>query len=120
MVCVSGSSVQVACVFLTDLFSINCARSQIFSQQVSVVCCQTYLFGCGKLPLTVQCAEHHACFLFAESALGSKRGRGPDAVGDLQQHSKQLRMLGQDPLPATLHQAQLAGLHQGQFSQVPF
>jgi len=27
-------------------------------------------------------------------------------------------MLGQDPLPATLHQAQLAGLHQGQFSQV--
>ena len=47
-----------------------------------------------------------------------KRARGPDAVGDLQQHSKQLRMLGQDPLPATLHQAQLAGLHQGQFSQV--
>lgn len=41
-------------------------------------------------------------------------------MGDLQQHSKQLRMLGQDPLPATLHQAQLAGLHQGQFSQVSF
>ena len=47
-----------------------------------------------------------------------KRVRGPDAVGDLQQHSKQLRMMGQDPLPATLHQAQLAGLHQGPFSQV--
>lgn len=46
-----------------------------------------------------------------------KRVRGPDAVGDLQQHSKQLRMMGQDPLPATLHQAQLAGLHQGPFSQ---
>jgi len=56
----------------------------------------------------------------AESGLGLKRGRGPDAVGDLQQHSKQLRMLGQDPLPATLHQAQLAGLHQGPFSQVIF
>ena len=79
-----------------------------------------YLGYCGKSPLSVLCAEHHACFLFAECALGSKRGRGPDAVGDLQQHSKQLRMLGQDPLPATLHQAQIAGLHQGQFSQVSF
>jgi len=67
-----------------------------------------------------QFAEHHSCHLSAESGLGLKRGRGPDAVGDLQQHSKQLRMLGQDPLPATLHQAQLAGLHQGQFSQVSF
>lgn len=47
-----------------------------------------------------------------------KRGRGPDAVGDLQHHSKQLRLLGQDPLPASLHQAQLAGVHQGPFSQV--
>ena len=27
-------------------------------------------------------------------------------------------MLGQDPLPGTLHQAQLAGPHQGPFSQV--
>ncbi|DBA98075.1 hypothetical protein WJX77_001235 [Trebouxia sp. C0004] len=54
----------------------------------------------------------------SESGLGLKRGRGgAEAVGDLQQHSKQLRMLGQDPLPASLHQAQLAGLHQGQFSQ---
>ena len=79
-----------------------------------------YFCGRGKSFLSVQRAEHHACFLFAESALGSKRGRGQDAVGDLQQHSKQLRMLGQDPLPATLHQAQLAGLHQGQFSQVSF
>ena len=111
---------QVACVFLTDLFSINCTSSQIFSQQISGLCCQTHLCGCGKSSLTVQCAEHHARFLFAESVLGSKRSRGPDAVGDLQQHSKQLRMLGQDPLPATLHQAQLAGLHQGQFSQVSF
>ena len=54
----------------------------------------------------------------ADSGLGMKRARGPDAVGDLQQHSKQLRMMGQDPLPATLHQAQLASLHQGPFSQV--
>ena len=58
-------------------------------------------------------------FLFStESGHGLKRSRGPDAVGDLQHHSKQLRMLGQDPLPGTLHQAQLAGTHQGPFSQV--
>ncbi|KAL3132190.1 hypothetical protein ABBQ32_008790 [Trebouxia sp. C0010 RCD-2024] len=53
----------------------------------------------------------------SESGVGLKRSRGPDAVGDLQHHSKQLRMLGQDPLPGTLHQAQLAGVHQGPFSQ---
>ena len=60
----------------------------------------------------------HLHRISVESGVGVKRGRAPDAVGDLQQHSKQLRMLGQDPLPASLHQAQLAGLHQGQFSQV--
>ena len=54
----------------------------------------------------------------ADSGLGTKRGRGPDAVGELQQHSKQLRMMGQDPLPSTLQQAQLAGIQQGPFSQV--
>ena len=60
----------------------------------------------------------HVAMVLLESGGGLKRGRGPDAVGDLQHHSKQLRMLGQDPLPTSLHQAQLAGVHQGPFSQV--